>query len=284
MVSLTFKLGKCGMVSYSSIGKKVRLERIIDPRGTLVFAFDHWFEHGPSDFPEDRLNPRTILDRVVSAGVDAVMLTPGDAKLFADIWAGRTSLIVKITSKTNLRPPDERLLQSVIGTVEDAVRLGADAVAATVYWGSPMEDVMLRRWVAIREAAEAYGLPVLQLAYPRGPTISNRYAPEIVLYGVRAAVQVGADLIKTYYTGSKESFAKVVEAAAGVPVMMSGGPKRDKPLEFLRDLKAVRDAGALGAVVGRNIFQAGDIEAMTKACKSVLVGEMSLEEAAEGLK
>lgn len=262
----------------------MRLGRILDPRGTLVFAFDHWLEHGPGDFPPDRLDPRRVLEWVVGSGaVDAVMLTPGDARLFADIWAGRVALIVKVTGKTNLRPEEARLLQSPIGVVEDAVRLGADAVAATVYWGSPFEDAMLERWVAVREAAEMYGLPALQLAYPRGPAIRDRHALDIVLYGVRAAVQTGADLIKTYYTGSRESFSRVVEAASGVPVLMSGGPRRGSPLEFLRDLRAVREAGALGAVVGRNIFQAEDVAGMARACKAVLTGEASPEEAAEGV-
>jgi len=271
--------------SYSSVGKRVRLSRIVDPRGSLVFAFDHWLEHGPSDFPRDRLDPRGILEAVIDAGVDAVMLTPGDARLFSDIWAGRTALIVKITGKTNLRPEADRLLQSVIGSVEEAIALGADAVAATVYWGSPYEDIMLARWSAIREATERYGIPALQLAYPRGPTIRDRHALDIVLYGVRAAVSVGADLIKTYYTGSRESFALVVKAASGIPVMMSGGPARHSALEFLRDLRNVREAGAAGAVVGRNIFQARDIRAMTRACRAVIRGEASPEEAAaeEGL-
>ncbi|MCE4614228.1 MAG: 2-amino-3,7-dideoxy-D-threo-hept-6-ulosonate synthase [Desulfurococcales archaeon] len=271
--------------TYSTIGKTIRLSRILNPKGTLVFAFDHWLEHGPVDFPDDRINPRKILEDVVEAGVDAVMLTPGDAQLFYDIWSGRTSLIVKITGKTNMRPSDQRLLQSIIGTVEDAVRLAADAVAATVYWGSPYEDVMLKQWTAIREGAELYGLPALQLSYPRGPGIKDRYALNTVLYGVRSAVMMGADLIKTYYTGAKDSFAKVVEAASGIPVMMSGGPHRDSPLEFLMDLKAVRDAGAAGAVVGRNIFQATNIKAITKACRAVIRGEMKPNEAAsmEGL-
>jgi class I fructose-bisphosphate aldolase len=271
-----------GSSSYSSVGKNVRLSRLLDPHGTLIFAFDHWLEHGPGDFPEDRLDPRVILEAVVDARVDGVMLTPGDAKLFADIWSGRTSLIVKITGKTSLRPKDEQLIQSIIGTVDDAVRLGADAVAATVYWGSPREDVMLQCWSIVRERAEEYGMPALQLAYPRGPTIKDRHALDIVLYGVRAAVMVGADLIKTYYTGNKESFSKVVRAASGIPVMMSGGPARSSPLDFLRDLRNVREAGAIGAVVGRNIFQALDIRAMAKACKLVLTGKATPEEAIEG--
>ncbi|MEB2837266.1 MAG: 2-amino-3,7-dideoxy-D-threo-hept-6-ulosonate synthase [Desulfurococcales archaeon] len=271
-----------GVASYSSVGKRVRLSRIVREPGSLVFAFDHWLEHGPADFPEDRLDPRVILEAVVDAGVDAVMLTPGDARLFSDIWAGRTALIVKVTGKTSLRPPDAQLLQSIIGTVEEAIALGADAVAATVYWGSPQEDAMVSQWTLIRETAERYGVPALQLAYPRGPTIRDRHSLDVVLYGVRAAVSVGADLIKTYYTGSRDSFAKVVRAASGVPVMMSGGPARHSALEFLRDLKAVMDVGAAGAVVGRNIFQAPDIKAMTRACRAVIRGEASPEEAAAG--
>ena len=267
------------ILSYNSIGKKVRLSSIINPKGTLIFAFDHWIEHGPSDFSLDKLNPKKILEEVIKAGVDAVMLTPGDARLFFDVWAGKTALIVKITGKTNLRPENQRLLQSMIGSVEDAVRLGADAVAATIYWGSPMENSMIKQWIGIRQAAETYGLPALQLAYPRGPTIKDRHALEIVLYGVRAAVQVGADMIKTYYTGSKETFSKVIEAANPVPVMMSGGPPRKKPIEFLEDLKSIREAGAAGAVVGRNIFQAKNIKAMTQACKAVLRCELEPEEA-----
>ncbi len=269
--------------SYQSVGKRVRLHRITGgaDRGVLVFAFDHWLEHGPVDFPRDRIDPRIILEQVVDAGVDAVMLTPGDARLFADIWAGRTSLIVKITGKTSLRPPEERLLQSLIGTVEEAIALGADAVAATVYWGSPYEDAMLRNWTAIREVAESYGIPALQLAYPRGPTIKDRHALDIVLYGVRGAVMIGADLIKTYYTGSRESFSLVVKAASGVPVMMSGGPKRPTVKAFLEDLRNVSLAGATGAVIGRNIFQAPDIKAMARAAKKVLKLEATPEEAIE---
>jgi len=264
------------------VGKRVRLSRILGGgRGALVFAFDHWLEHGPRDFPRDRLRPSAVLEEVVSAGVDAVMLTPGDARRYADIWAGRAPLIVKLTGKTSLRPAGDQLLQSPIGSVEEAVALGADAVAATVYWGSPAEDVMLERWTAIREAAAAYGIPALQLAYPRGPAIRDRHAVDVVLYGVRAAVSVGADLVKTYYTGSRETFRLVVEAAEGVPVMMSGGPRRSRPLEFLRDLADVRAAGAAGAVVGRNIFEAPDIQAMTRAARAVLRGATP-EEAAEG--
>lgn len=207
------------------------------------------------------------------------MLLPGLAALTHDVWANKTALIVKITGKTNLRPNGQRLLQSVFGYVEDAVALGADAVAATVYWGSQYEDSMLNLWFSIREAAERYGLPCLQLAYPRGPAIKNRYDVEVVKYGVRAAVESGADLIKTYYTGSKDTFEEVVRVAAGVPVLMSGGSARENPIDFLRDVKAVMEAGAKGVVVGRNVFHHKNPKGMVRAISAIVHEDKEPEEA-----
>ena len=125
-------------MSFSYVGKAVRLNRILRGGKAVVFAFDHGVEHGPKDFPPEHVDPKAILKKVVEAGVDAVMIMPGMAHLTHEIWANRTALIVKITGKTNLRPEEQRLLQSTFGYVEDAVALGADAVAATVYWGAPL--------------------------------------------------------------------------------------------------------------------------------------------------
>ncbi len=269
-----------GYPSYMEVGKKIRLSRILKSDGrAVVFAFDHGVEHGPRDFPPEHIDPRVIIEKVVDAGVDAIMMLPGMARITWDIWGNRTALIVKITSKTNLRPRDERLRQSIFGYVEEAVALGADAVAATVYWGSQYEDENLTRWFMIRNAAEKYGLPCLQLAYPRGPAITNRYDVEIVRYGARAAAESGADLIKTYYTGSMESFKQVVEAASGIPVLMSGGPRREKEIDFLRDVKNVIEAGGRGVVVGRNVFQHKDPKAMLKAINAVVHEDLDPEEA-----
>ncbi|WFO74994.1 class I fructose-bisphosphate aldolase family protein [Desulfurococcaceae archaeon MEX13E-LK6-19] len=265
--------------SYVEVGKRIRLNRILRGGRAVVFAFDHGVEHGPSDFPPEHIDPRVIIGKVVEAGVDAIMMLPGMARITWDIWGNKTSIIVKITSKTNLRPKDERLLQSTFGLVEEAVALGADAVAATVYWGSPFEDVMLERWFAIRSAAESYGLPCLQLAYPRGPAIENMYDVEIVRYGARAAAESGADLIKTYYTGSLETFSEVVKAASGVPVLMSGGPRREREIDFLRDVWNVIQAGGRGVVVGRNVFQHKNPQGMIKAIMAIVHEDKEPEEA-----
>ncbi|MGC9009728.1 MAG: class I fructose-bisphosphate aldolase [Sulfolobales archaeon] len=267
--------------SFNEIGKEIRLNKILKNNRALIFAFDHGVEHGPKDFPEDIIDPRVIIRKVVEAEVDAIMTTVGIASMTYDLWGGKIPLIIKITGKTSLRPEQQRLLQSVFGYVRDAVALGADAVAATVYWGSEYEDQMLNTWFTIRLTAERYGLPALQLAYPRGSAIKNMYDKEVVKYGVRAAIESGADLIKTYYTGSEETFREVVKVAAGIPILMSGGATREKPIDFLRDVKSVMRAGANGAVVGRNIFQHKDPKAMIKALKLIIHEDKEVEDVAK---
>ena len=84
------------------------------------------------------------------------------------------------------------------------VPFGADAIAATVYWGSPQEDVMMRQFAEIASYAHDLGFPVVQFAYPRGPYINEKYGKKedyrVVMYGARAAVEGGADGITAVNT------------------------------------------------------------------------------------
>ncbi|ASJ02809.1 fructose-bisphosphate aldolase [Thermococcus profundus] len=280
------------MDAYQSVGVRRRLKRFFRRDGrALIFAMDHGFEHGPTDFEPvwEHVNPRVIVRKVMRAGVDGVMMLPGIVRMAGDEVKPDRGLMIKLTSKTNLRPKDEQLLQSQLGFVEDAVKLGADAIAATVYWGSPAEDVMMRQFAEIASYAHDLGFPVVQFAYPRGPYINEKYGKKedyrVVMYGARAAAETGADMIKTYWTGSRETFAKVVDAAAGVPVLLSGGAKTENPVDFLKLVWEVIEAGGSGAVVGRNIFQRENPEPFIKALIRVIHRNEEPEEAAkaEGL-
>ena len=280
------------MDAYQNVGIKRRMRRFFRRDGrALIFAMDHGFEHGPTDFEEcwEHVNPKITIRKVVRAGIDGVMMLPGIVRIAGDEVKPSVGLMVKLTSKTNLRPKDDQLLQSQLGFVEDAVKLGADAIAATVYWGSPQEDVMMRQFAEIASYAHDLGFPVVQFAYPRGPYINERYGKKedyrVVMYGARAAAESGADMIKTYWTGSRETFAKVVDAAAGVPVLLSGGAKTENPVDFLKVVWEVIEAGGAGAVVGRNIFQRENPEPFIKALLRVVHRNEDPEEAAkaEGL-
>ena len=97
---------------FSNIGKRIRLSRILTREKAVIFAFDHGFEHGPKDFPGERVNPRTIVKIAVRNKFSALMTTRGIARATWDIWGGKIPLILKVTSKTSLRPKEEQLLQS----------------------------------------------------------------------------------------------------------------------------------------------------------------------------
>lgn len=101
-----------------------------------------------------------------------------------------------------------------------------------MFWGPKFEDSMLERFSKVSRTCENIGMPLMQLAYPRIEGKEN-YNPEIVSYASRGALETWADVIKTYYTGSKESFETVVKSAGGVPVLLSGGKMGEKPLDFL---------------------------------------------------
>lgn len=261
-----------------AIGKRLRLSRILKDEKTVIFAFDHGFEHWPADFPVDRVNPRSIVQLAVEARFDAIMTTKGVAEATSDIWAGKIPLILKLTGKTSLKPADMQFLQYSIGTAKDAIALGADAVAGTVYWGAPKEEVMAENFARLVSSCEMYGMPIMILAYPRGPAIKNRQDTQIVTYATRASAEIGADLIKTHYTGSTESFKQVVSISP-VPVLMSGGEKTEKIIEFLGIVKSVMDAGAAGVVVGRNVFQSQNFIGVAKAILSIVHDNMAPEDA-----
>jgi fructose-bisphosphate aldolase, class I len=273
------KFQKNAPSSLSYVGKQLRFERIFrDDSRSVIFAMDHGFERGPSVFSDSALNPADIISKVVDAGVDAAMVTKGVAKVTSSIWRNKIGLILKISGKTELRPKKDQAIQSQIGSVEEAVKIGADAVATTVYWGSEFENEMLARLNETVEKSDSFGLPVLQLAYPRVEGKTN-YEPEIVSYAVRLAFETGADAIKTYYTGSSESFSKVVASAGGVPVLLSGGAASEHPIKFLQDVQSVMQAGAKGVVVGRNVFQSKDPGAMVNAVKRIVHDEWPSEKA-----
>jgi class I fructose-bisphosphate aldolase len=264
-----------------SIGKSVHLGRILKKGKAVIFAFDHGFEHGPSDFPSDRVDPREVIRLAVRSKFDAIMVNKGIAETTWDLWAGKVPLILKVTGKTSLKPPENQLLQYRTSSVEDAIALAADGVAGTIYWGAPQEGEMVERLADIIKSCDANGLPSLILAYPRGSSIKDHSDPAVVRYAVRASSELGVDMIKTHYTGSTESFREVVNIS-NVPVLMSGGTKTD-PSDFLNEVKSVMNAGAAGVVVGRNAFQSKNFVKLSGAIKRIVHLGIEPKEAMESM-
>jgi fructose-bisphosphate aldolase, class I len=274
-----------------SPGKQVRLRRLLYDHGPgggtlLVLPIDQGLEHGPADFfaNPSALDPRYQYELARDGKFSAIALHIGLAEKYFHEFAGEVPLILKLNGKTGI-PPDSQAYSALTGTVEDAVRLGADAVGYTVYVGSPAQDRDFVQFTAVRREAERLGMPVIVWAYPRGEAIAKKGGREslyAVDYAARVALELGADVVKVNYPVASEkdsespapynglrlspdaAFRKVVESAGRALVLVSGGEKVGDA-ELLRKVRSSMDAGATGIIFGRNLWQRPRDEALRLA-------------------
>jgi class I fructose-bisphosphate aldolase len=186
--------------------------------------------------------------------------------------AGRVPLILKLNGKTNI-PDDAEAVSPAFASVEDAVRLGADAVGYTVYVGSPRQDVEIRELGRVRQECERFGMPLVVWAYPRGRDVEAKGGKGSLFaqdYAARVAEELGADIAKLHepsdepgsspepYRSLREDagarLRRVVRSAGKVMVLFSGGAKQDDDAVVLRKVKRYMDAGATGVMFGRNMW------------------------------
>ncbi|MGZ4640077.1 MAG: class I fructose-bisphosphate aldolase [Actinomycetes bacterium] len=268
------------------VGKKARLQRILFQHGVangtaLFLPYDQGLEHGPRDFfvnPRSS-DPRYILRLAVEGGFNGVVLQIGLAEKFFWEYAGEVPLVLKLNGKTDI-PPDDAALSSVHASVEEAVRLGADAVGYTLYVGSPAYDEDFRQYRMVRQEATRLGMPLIVWAYPRGSAIAAKGGNDsfyAVDYAARTASELGADVVKVNFphpdkrgSGQREYDADVptqqaidavVRSANRTLVLVSGGSRAsdDAMLEKARESM---EAGATGLIFGRNVWQREHDESM----------------------
>ncbi|MBS7287920.1 MAG: fructose-bisphosphate aldolase, partial [Candidatus Freyarchaeota archaeon] len=126
-------------------------------------------------------------------------------------------------------------------------------------------------------------LSLVAMMYPRGKNIKAN--PDTIAHASRLGAELGADVVKTPYTGDPETFRKVVEGCP-VPVVIAGGPKAETDADVLRMVRGAMDAGAVGVAMGRNAFQHENPVAIVRAVVEIVLNDVDVEEAAEraGLK
>ncbi len=178
-----------------NLGKRTRLHRILYEHGpgngmVLILPIDHGLEHGPRDFfanPES-LDPAYQLKLVEKGGFSAIVFHVGLAAKYLKEFAGNVPLILKLNGKTSI-PSDAQAFSPQTASVEDAVRLGADAVGYTLYVGSPAQDKDFVQFAKIREDAERFGMPLIVWSYPRGEAVEAKGGRDS-LYAVDYAARV----------------------------------------------------------------------------------------------
>ena len=257
----------------SEIGKSVRLGSIINQRSKkmVVVAMDHAPIMGPVP---GLIDPVDTIIKVAKGRPDAIMLHKGNIKAAHPymIKAG-VPFILNITTSVLLGAIWDRT--TLIDHVETAVRLGACGVAIRTLLGTKNDTEMLKDLGEVSRNCDDWGMPLFAMIYPDGT--DNPHNVVYVKHAARLGAELGADVIKTHYTGSAESFKEVIECSP-VPVVMSGGEKTKDPAAFLKIAKEVVDAGAAGVMVGRNVWEYKDPAAMLRAIRAVVHNGRTVEE------
>jgi fructose-bisphosphate aldolase/2-amino-3,7-dideoxy-D-threo-hept-6-ulosonate synthase len=252
-------------------GKKRRLKRIFQKDNrTVIVPMDHGVSMGPV---KGITNMQKIVDQLLKGGVDAIVLNKGIAKR---IDAGNAGLIVHLSAISNLSPNTNNKVQ--VCTVQEAIRIGADAVSVHINVGAQDEDKMLAKLGRVADECDMYGMPLLAMMYPRGPKIQSEHGAGVVAHAARLGAELGADIIKTNYTGDVETFKTVVESCP-VPVIIAGGPKCKAEHEILQTTYESIKAGAAGLSIGRNVFQHENPTLMVKALSAIVHDGVSVERA-----
>jgi len=262
------------------IGKRIRMERIKNRNTgrTVIVPMDHGISMGPIDGLQDM--KRAIHD-VAEGGANAIvehkgLVVEGHRRKGKDI-----GLIIHLSASTTLSPYPN--VKTLVCSVEEAIKLGADAVSIHINLGNGQEKEMLNDFGRVSYEARMWGMPLLAMMYPRGEKIKNEYDVDAVKHAARVGNEMGADLVKVSYTGSMETFKEVVTGCA-VPVIIAGGPKMDSDREILEMVKGSIEAGGAGVSIGRNVFQHKDPTQMVRAICAIVHDGKSVGEALEFCK
>ncbi len=269
-------------------GKRTRLRRLLfefgPGQGTLLLLpIDQGIEHGPRDFfpnPASK-DPEYEFSLAAEAGYSAIACQIGLATKYYPDYAGQVPLLLKVNGKTDL-PPSDEAFSTTNASVEDAVRLGADAVGYTLYVGSPRQDLDLRQLQTVREDCDRYGMPLVIWAYPRGRYISEKGGQNsfyAIDYAARMAMEMGADVVKLNLpkidpskdkdapapyneleVSQEEAVNQVVASAGRSLVVLSGGSRIDDD-QLLGQTRMIMEAGGSGVIYGRNVWQRSHSEA-----------------------
>lgn len=245
------------MSTSDSFARRLRLRRLFghDDGRLLVVPLDHSVTDGPV-VRDGRL--ADLVGQIAAGGADAIVLHKGTTRHLKPRSFEHTSLIVHMSASTTLAPdPDSKYL---VAGVEEALRLGADAVSVHVNLGARDERGQIADLATVADACDRWRLPLLAMVYPRGPRIVDPLDPAHVAHAVTLAADLGADIVKTVFPRSVAALADIARACP-VPILIAGGGPAGDPFVRVADALA---GGAAGVAMGRHIFQAPDPGVMTR--------------------
>lgn len=245
-------------MEHADWGMKDRYSRMFSPKSgkTVMLAFDHGYIMG-STAGLERLD---LVVPQLAPEIDVYMATRGAIRTCVPPTFNK-GLALRCSAGSSVL--DEDMSHEVIGVdVEDAIRMNASCMAIQVFIGSPGEKTSIENLCKTVDAGNRYGIPTLGVtAVGKEMERTTKY----FLLATRMLAEFGAGIVKTYYC---DDFKHVV-AACPVPIVVAGGKKVSEEEALTMTYMAIAD-GAAGVDMGRNIFQAGDPLAMTRAIAKVV--------------
>jgi fructose-bisphosphate aldolase/2-amino-3,7-dideoxy-D-threo-hept-6-ulosonate synthase len=252
------------------VGRDIRLSRIMKDGKMVCIPMDHGITVGPIEGLEDA---HSLIYACEDAGLTCILVNKGIVRSMPR--PSKIGLIVHLSASTAVGPAPNRKV--MIGRVEEAIKLGADAVSVHVNIGAKEEPEMLQILGMVSDKCFEWSMPLVAMMYARGENVKNPHDPEIVAHAARIGAEAGADIIKAVYTGEVSSFRRVTRGCP-VPVVIAGGPKASTDKEVLEMCSDAMEAGAMGVTFGRNIFQHTNPRAMVRALYRIVInGETSVE-------
>ena len=247
----------------------------------VILPVDQGFEHGPARrfAPNPSgYNPHYHFELGIEAGCNAYAAPLGFLEAGAAEFAGQIPLILKLNNNDSLYETKDPG-SAITGSVKDALRLGCCAIGYTIYPGSAHSQAMYQDLKELAQEAKSYGMAVVVWSYPRGGGLSKQgeTAIDVVAYAAQIAAQLGAHIIKVkmpsehieqaaakkVYEAEKISISNPMDRVRHVVqsafngrriVIFSGGAKEEDKKIF-DEVRAIRDGGGFGSIIGRNSFQ-----------------------------
>ncbi|TFG06979.1 fructose-bisphosphate aldolase [Candidatus Thorarchaeota archaeon] len=269
-------------MDHLNIGKRTRLRRLMYKYGPgsgrmLILPIDQGLEHGPSTFfpNPDSANPDFQFRLAKEGGFSGIALHLGLAEKYGMKYAGEVPIVLKVNGKTRI-PSDSHAMSPMTASVEDAVRIGADAIGYTLYVGSPRQVEDMNQFRRVKADADRYGMPIILWSYPRGESVEKKGGKNSLYaidYAARVANELGVEAVKLNVPGDdpkrraeqpapydtlelsyEERVRKVIKSAGKSLVFFSGGGKLNDE-DLIHRARVCLEEGAAGLLFGRNLWQ-----------------------------
>ena len=262
------------------LGKAIRMARLVNQKSGKFMAItvDHSLSRG---ILKGLIPIQDTIDKIVAGRPDAMTMTKGIAESCWWKHAGSdVSLLLKCSNYSPVQPTSD----VIFGSVEEGVRMGADAVSIGAMMLGDHQGEQVCEIGRFSQKCMELGMPLIGHIYPKGESVAkaDQTKWENIAYCVRAGAELGVDIVKTTYTGSPDTMRKVVEAVpAATRVVIQGGDACKTLDDYLQMTREAMDCGVGGVTMGRFVFDYQDITALVVVLRKIIHEDYTVKEAKE---